>query len=217
MTRQRIQREENRSNATHKLGVYVGLAIVMILLGVLLAISTANTVGEIAAWIDPEARALMLQEEAAMLPARVNAQKWALLAGIVLRWLLIVILAAGAFVGLTWAWRASRRHYARDGLYPVIEVQNGSFYDPNRDNAGASPLVAAGALAVQERAADYRPAGMLPAPNSQRAFRMRQEPGLMGVMEATQLEQAMNAGLIAPQLADAIEGQWREVEVDDDS
>jgi hypothetical protein len=40
----------------------------------------------------------------------------------------------------------------------------------------------------------------------------RGEPGLLGVTEATALEDATEAGLLPRPLADAIEAEWREVE-----
>lgn len=47
----------------------------------------------------------------------------------------------------------ARQVYARDGMFPVIEIQHGVLYDPNRDNAGAHPLITIAALDVQKTAA----------------------------------------------------------------
>lgn len=52
-----------------------------------------------------------------------------------------------------WLDLRARQIHARDGLFPVIELQPGALYDPNRDNAGAHPLITMGALAVQKQAA----------------------------------------------------------------
>jgi hypothetical protein len=54
---------------------------------------------------------------------------------------------------------------------------------------------------------------VLPAgEDHQSRTRRRGEPGLLGVTEATALEDATEAGLLPRPLADAIEAEWREVE-----
>ena len=55
----------------------------------------------------------------------------------------------------------------------------------------------------------------MPAPEGHRPqLRQGFEPGLLGVTEALQLEEAAESGLMPRQLADAIDAQWREVNGD---
>lgn len=205
------QREGTGRALGYQLAAGAGLVILLIVLGALMVISTAQTIDRIGRWFNPDARALMLQEEAETLPARVATKKVALWVSAILRVLAIPAVIGAGVMALVWAWRASRRHHAREGLFPLLEFQ-GQVYDPNRDNAGASPAVTAGALAVQERAADKQLVGAIPGPPAR--LRDGQEPGLMGVMEVTAIEEAAAAGILPQPLARAIEGQWREVSDD---
>jgi DNA segregation ATPase FtsK/SpoIIIE-like protein len=56
-----------------------------------------------------------------------------------------------AFV--TWVNNKSRTIHARRGVFPVIKLDNGALYDPNRDNAGAHPIITMGALDTQKASA----------------------------------------------------------------
>ena len=108
-------------------------------------IALYNPIGRMASWFDADARALMLQQRAATLPARV-----------LLHYGLIAVLITG-FAGLSyyavqWARLRSRLIHRRDGLAPLVLTPNG-LYDPDRDNPGAHPVVTMGALRVQQTAA----------------------------------------------------------------
>lgn len=205
------ERSERAMGLGYQIAAGMGLVILLIVLGAIMAVSTVQTIDRIGRWLDPDARALMLQEEAETLPARVATKKVALWARAILRVAVVPLVIAAAVVGLVWAWRISRRHHAREGLFPLLEFE-GQVYDPNRDNAGASPAVTASALAVQERAADKQLVGALPQPAR---LREGQEPGLLGVMEIQAIEEAAAAGILPQPLAQAIEGQWRELSDDD--
>lgn len=106
----------------------------------------------------PERRDLAIQEAQQVLPYRILAKATSyLLFGVVVKIGLVILVGFGLYyvirVGVNWLDLRSRQVYAKDGLFPVIEVQKGVIYDPNRDNAGAHPLIAIEALSVQKQAA----------------------------------------------------------------
>jgi len=58
---------------------------------------------------------------------------------------------------------------------------------------------------------------MIPAPQSRRALRRpgAQESGLVGVAQLSELDGAIESGMLPKQLADAIDTEWQEVKRDD--
>ena len=75
---------------------------------------------------------------------------------------------------------------------------------------------AAKIVAARHSKGETRQVLMIPAPRSRRAIRRpgRREPGLVDVIEAPPLEQAVESGLLPRKLAASIKGRWREVEDD---
>lgn len=106
----------------------------------------------------PERQALALEEAAAVQPWKIASRVTGyVFFGIVAKVGLVVMAGYVVFyviaIGRNWLDLHARQVHARDGLFPVIEIQHGVLYDPNRDNAGAHPLITAAALSVQKQAA----------------------------------------------------------------
>lgn len=130
----------------------------IILALVLVSLGFAFILGLSAGGLTPERQALAYQEHAAVLPWRIASRVTGyVFGGIVFKVTVYILGSFGVYyilrVGLNWVDLRSRQVHARDGLYPVIEIQRGVLYDPNRDNAGAHPLITAAALSVQKQAA----------------------------------------------------------------
>jgi hypothetical protein len=129
------------------------ILLVMIAVALGLAFVLGMTIGG-----TPEERALRIEEQQTLMPWRIaskitgyavfgiGAKVAVFVMGGYIVFYLIAILR-------NWLDLRARQVYARNGLFPVIEVQPGELYDPNRDNAGAYPLITMGALAVQKSAA----------------------------------------------------------------
>ncbi len=130
----------------------------LILALVLVALGFAFVLGLSAGGLSPERQALALQEHAAVQPWRIASRitgyaVWGIgakVGAVVMAGYVVFYVIA---IGRNWLDLRSRQIHARDGLFPVIEVQAGVLYDPNRDNAGAHPLITAAALSVQKQAA----------------------------------------------------------------
>ena len=123
---------------------YIALTAVCVAI-ITIVIALYNPWGRIATWFDADARALMLQQRTATLPARVLLQYG------------LIAVALGGLGGLSyyavqWARLNARLIHRRDGLAPLVLTPNG-LYDPDRDNPGAHPLVTMAALRVQQTAA----------------------------------------------------------------
>jgi len=106
----------------------------------------------------PEKQALALEEAAAVQPWKIASRVTGYVVfGVVAKVGAAVMAGYVVFyviaIGRNWLDLRSRQVHARDGLFPVIEVQAGVLYDPNRDNAGAHPLITMAALGVQRTAA----------------------------------------------------------------
>ncbi len=106
----------------------------------------------------PERQALALEEAAAVQPWKIASRVTGYVVfGVVAKVGAAVMAGYVVFyviaIGRNWLDLRARQVHARDGLFPVIEVQNGVLYDPNRDNAGAHPLITIAALDVQKTAA----------------------------------------------------------------
>lgn len=123
---------------------YIALTAICVAI-ITIMIALYNPWGRIATWFDADARALLLQQRAATLPARVILQ-YGLIA------VMIGALAGLSFYAVQWARLRSRLIHRRDGLAPLVLTANG-IYDPDRDNAGAHPMVTMAALKVQQTAA----------------------------------------------------------------
>ena len=142
----RTQRQRRRADPTQAL-------IVVILLSVgfafILGLSAGGT---------PEERALALEEQRAVSQWRIASRVTGYVVfGVLAKVGLVVMAGYVVFyviaIGRNWLDLHARQVHARDGLFPVIEIQRGVLYDPNRDNAGAHPLITAAALSVQKTAA----------------------------------------------------------------
>lgn len=107
--------------------------------------------------IDSQSREIDLIQQRALLPWKIASNK---------AWYGIKILSiAGLFVFvsyglycvlkivLKWLDMKSRLIKPKDGIFPIINLGNFALYDPNRDNAGAHPLITLSALDVQKQAA----------------------------------------------------------------
>lgn len=145
-----------RTATTHNHGRRVDttqLLLVMIVFAVgfafILGLAIAGT---------PEQKALALEEQRAVMPWRIASRVTGyIFGGVVLKVTLFVMGSFGAYyimrIGVNWLDLRARQVHARNGLFPVIEMEKGVLYDPNRDNAGAHPIITLSALRVQERAA----------------------------------------------------------------
>jgi DNA segregation ATPase FtsK/SpoIIIE-like protein len=107
---------------------------------------------------NPERQALALEEAATVQPWKIASRVTGYVVfGVVGKVGLAVMGGYVVFyviaIGRNWLDLHARQVHARDGLFPVIEIQRGVLYDPNRDNAGAHPLITAAALSVQKQAA----------------------------------------------------------------
>lgn len=127
--------------------------LVMILLSVGFAFVLGLSVNS-----TPERKALAFEEASAVQPWKIASRVagyaiWgigakvgaAVMAGYVVFYVIAI--------GRNWLDLHARQVHARDGLFPVIEIQRGVLYDPNRDNAGAHPLITLASLEVQKTAA----------------------------------------------------------------
>lgn len=130
----------------------------LILSLVLVALGFAFVLGISAGGLTPERQALALEEAAAVQPWKIASRVtgyvvWGVVAkagaAVMAGYVVFYVIA----IGRNWLDLRSRQIQARDGLFPVIEIQRGVLYDPNRDNAGAHPLITAAALSVQKQAA----------------------------------------------------------------
>jgi hypothetical protein len=125
--------------------VLVGILVLGMVVGAVLAGGARLAVRQ----LDPEQRALYLARQEALFPWKVLAGQVSRGAGVLLVVAATMGVLRAAWIGLGWLERKSRVVYARDGLFALIEVARGVFYDPNRDNPGAHPLITVKALDVQ--------------------------------------------------------------------
>lgn len=125
-----------------------------VLLGVAGGFLLAGGGRSIARQVDPQQRALFLARQEALQPWRIAGGVALRMAGIVLLLGAVGCLVGAAAIGLqALALRARLVRPGRNGLFPIVELGRGVLYDPNRDNAGAHPVIAAAALDVQRMAA----------------------------------------------------------------
>lgn len=126
----------------------------VLVLGVLAGFLLAGGSRMVAQQVDPEQRALYLAREQALQPWRIAGGAAVRAAGIA-----VLMTGAGCLVGAAVAalhWLNLRARLVRPteaGLFPIVDLGQGALYDPNRDNAGAHPVIAAAALDVQRTAA----------------------------------------------------------------
>jgi len=130
----------------------------LILALVFVAVGFAFILGLSAGGLTPERQALALEEAAAVQPWKIASRvTWYAVWGIGAKVGLAVMAGYVVFyvsaILRNWLDLRSRQIQARDGLFPVIEIQRGVLYDPNRDNAGAHPLITLASLEVQKTAA----------------------------------------------------------------
>ena len=207
-----MQSQRNSREWMYHLGVIAGAALLLILLGGLMVVSTTGAVERLWRLFDPEAREIARRELAATSAARIATAKALLWLGVAVRIGLALGAAAGVGLALATLWRRSRAYYARAGLFPVVEIEPGVFYDPNRAG-GEDVEVTAHALEVQrhQAMAAAGPFPALPPAQPQAPLRSQIEPGLVEVVEAAPLDDSAQSGLLPGPLARAIDGQWREV------
>lgn len=149
----KTQRTTTTNSTARRRADTTQMLLAMIVISVGLAFVMGMTIGG-----SPEERALRLEEEQAVMEWKIASRvtgyavfgigaKVALfvIGGYVVFYLSAIL---RNFLDLR-----ARQVYARDGIFPVIEVQQGVLYDPNRDNAGAHPLITIAALDVQKTAA----------------------------------------------------------------
>lgn len=130
----------------------------VILALVFVAVGFAFLLGISAGGLTPERQALALEEQRAVMPWKIASRVTGyVIFGVVAKVGAAVMAGYVVFyviaIGRNWLDLHARQVHARDGLFPVIEIQRGVLYDPNRDNAGAHPLITAAALSVQKQAA----------------------------------------------------------------
>jgi hypothetical protein len=107
--------------------------------------------------LDSKTREIELAQQRALLPWKIASKKaWE---GIKIFSIVgVFVLMFYAFyrtlqVALEWFDMKSRMIKPENGIFPIINLGNFALYDPNRDNAGAHPLIALSALDVQKQAA----------------------------------------------------------------
>jgi len=96
-------------------------------------------------------------------------------------------------------------------LAPTIEAQEAATMRQQTANAIQARQVGQVAEAKSRGRTDRV---MVLSPRATTKTRASTEPGLLGVQAVGALDEATTAGLLAPGLAEAIEAQWREVEVE---
>jgi len=148
----RTQTADNRRRVTRIDSTRIILALIAVGLGM------AFVLGLAAGGLTPERQALALEEAAAVQPWKIASRVtgyalWGIgakVGAVVMAGYVVFYVIA---IGRNWLDLRARQVHAKDGLYPVIEIQRGVLYDPNRDNAGAHPLITMSALSVQKTAA----------------------------------------------------------------
>ncbi|MCK9598113.1 MAG: hypothetical protein M0R06_03665 [Sphaerochaeta sp.] len=130
----------------------------LILALVFVALGFAFLLGISAGGLTPERQALALEEAAAVQPWKIASRvTWYAVWGIGAKVGAAVMAGYVVFyviaIGRNWLDLRARQIHAKEGLFPVIELTPGALYDPNRDNAGAHPLITIAALDVQKTAA----------------------------------------------------------------
>lgn len=129
--------------------VIVGLVLVAIAFAFILGLSLNAS---------PERQAMAMEEQRAVLPYRIASRITGYVVwGVGVKVAAFVLLGYGAFyllaIARNWLDLRARQVHARDGLFPVVQLAPGVLYDPNRDNAGAHPLITMAALGVQKQVA----------------------------------------------------------------
>lgn len=156
MRRQREQPERRQTASPRRARADLGQVLLAV---ILVSLAFAFILGMIAAGGGgPERQALALEEARAIQPLKIASKLTGyVIFGIVAKIGAAVMLGYVVFyviaIGRNWLDLRARQVYAKDGLFPVIELTPGALYDPNRDNAGAHPLITLEALAVQKTAA----------------------------------------------------------------
>lgn len=127
--------------------------VVILVLGVIVGLILAGGGRTIVRQLDPDQRNIYLEQQRSLLPIKIVGGNVTRLLGIVFAVAITAGIIHAGRTGLRYLERQSRATYARDGLYPVIEIAPGAYYDPNRDNPGAHPIITVAALSVQKTAA----------------------------------------------------------------
>lgn len=151
-----MRRTQNENNTRRHTSRIDSTRLILALMCV--ALGFAFILGLSAGGLTPERQALALEEAAAVQPWKIASRVagYAIFgiaakvgAAVMAGYVVFYVIA----IGRNWLDLHARQVHARDGLFPVIEIQRGVLYDPNRDNAGAHPLITAAALSVQKQAA----------------------------------------------------------------
>ncbi len=155
----------------------VAAPVALLVVGGLVALVLGNGIWKLVTVVDPEAHAIQMQQEAALLPVRVAfATLW--------RAALLVGSVGVGYAALTWLHtRASSIYPDKAGLFPVVKVRMGgvtTIHDINRSTVAITSysltqdagkvivmpldqpgqqIITLGALAVQANAAMNHPAG----------------------------------------------------------
>lgn len=127
----------------------IGLVLVLVVFAFILGLSLN---------VPPEKAAVDMEVARAVLPYRIISRITGYVVwGVGIKVAAFVLGSYGCFyllaIARNWLDLRARQVHAHDGLFPVIKLAEGVLYDPNRDNAGAHPLITLAALGVQKQAA----------------------------------------------------------------
>lgn len=123
---------------------------------ILVAVGFAFIIGLAVSQPTPEETALRLEKQRAILPYQIASIASGYVLGIFIR---VGLAVMGGFalyylirVSVNWLDLRSRQVNARDGVFPLIRLDNGALYDANRAT-GDNPYITLAALEVQRQAA----------------------------------------------------------------
>ncbi|MBN2005784.1 MAG: hypothetical protein JXA21_20675 [Anaerolineae bacterium] len=144
-----MKRQATPRRSEKQLPAFVpGLLLTTLLAAIILGLALSER--------SPEEAALRLERQRAILPYQIASIASNYIIGIFIRVGLVVIGGFGLYylvrVSVNWLDLRSRQVHARDGVFPLVRLDNGALYDANRAS-GDNPYITLAALEVQRQAA----------------------------------------------------------------
>jgi DNA segregation ATPase FtsK/SpoIIIE-like protein len=130
------------------------LGAILVLIAVGFALALLLTSGGV---FNKSVRALAVERAEALQPWKIGSAVTAIVLGSVLKVTavaaVVYLLFGATRAVIKWARLKAGTIHAKRGVFPVIELEEGYLYDPNRDNAGVHPIITVAALDVQKASA----------------------------------------------------------------
>lgn len=125
---------------------------------IVIGLTFAFILGMAISYQSPEQAALTLEKQRALMPFEIASKATGLIVfGIASKVGIAILTGYGLYyvirIGVNYLDLRSRQVKPVNGLFPVIQLSKTAYYDPNRDNPGANPIIALGAMAIQKQAA----------------------------------------------------------------